>query len=120
MRAKIISKSNFRYYYNIRFVDLDRPDAGIYLKPGEFWSRSQPVRRSPQEDVGDDGDPGDNVEALAEEAEGPLPVEHEREGREQPSLRQISPVMSQFGSSSFRSDRVHRLPENQSEMHLSP
>ena len=36
MRAKIISKSNFRYYFNIRFVDLDRPDAGIYLKSGEF------------------------------------------------------------------------------------
>ena len=105
MRAKIISKSNYRYYYNIRFVDLNRPDAGIYLRPGEFWSRSQPVRKSHHEDVGDDGDPED-VEEVLEEAAGPLPIEQEREGRGQPSYRQISLVMTQFGSSSFRSDRV--------------
>ena len=64
MRAKIISKSNYRYYYNIRFVDLDRPDADIYLRPGEFWSRSQPVRRSHHEEVGDHGDLEDVEEVL--------------------------------------------------------
>ena len=120
VKVKIISKSNYRYYYNIRFMDLDRPDAGIYFRPQDFWSHSLPVRRSQQEDDGDDGDPGDAVEDLAEEAAGPPPVEYVREGRGQPSYRQISPIMSQFGSSSIRSDRVYRLPVDQSEIRLSP
>ena len=78
------------------------------------------MQRSHHEDVRDDGDPEDVEEVLEEEAGGPLPIEQEREGRGQPSYRQISPVMTQFGSLSFRSDRVYRLPEDQLVLRLSP
>ena len=78
------------------------------------------MQRSYHAEVRDDGDPEDIEEVLEEEAAGPLPIEQEREGRGQPSHRQISPVTTQFGSSSFRSDRVYRLPEDQSIMQLSP
>ena len=30
-KVKILSRSNYRYYYNIRFLELERPDTGIYL-----------------------------------------------------------------------------------------
>ena len=68
---------------------------------------------------------GDGQEArgdlhLEEDAGLIPPVEQEREGRGQSSYRQISPLMSQFGSSSIRSDRVYRLPVDQSEIELSP
>ena len=73
----------------------------------------------------EDQDDGARQEVLEdfhlEEVAGHIPpVEQEREGRGQSSYRQISPLMSQFGSSSIRSDRVYRLPVDQSEIELSP
>ena len=35
-KVKILSRSNYRYYYNRRFLQLERPETGIYLRPGEF------------------------------------------------------------------------------------
>ena len=43
VKVKIKSKSNYRFYYNIWFMEIDRPDAGIYFRPGDFWSHSVPV-----------------------------------------------------------------------------
>ena len=49
------------------------------------------------------------------------PIEQEGEGRSQPSShRQISPMLSQYGASSIRSDRVYRLPVDQFHHQLSP
>ena len=31
VKVRILSKSNYRYYYNIQFLELKRPDAGIYF-----------------------------------------------------------------------------------------
>ena len=42
MRVKIISSykqtSKHRDYFNIRFVDIDREDDGIFLYPGSYWT----------------------------------------------------------------------------------
>ena len=116
MSVKIISKSNFRYYYNIRFLEIERPDAGIYLRPNNFWSHSIPVpKESVQEHHND-------VEVNQDQDDEHLPpIEQKREGRSQPSShRQISPVLSQYDASSIRSDRVYRLPVDQFQHQLSP
>ena len=36
IRAQVISKSNFKDYYNIKFPDTDRPKCGIYFRKGDF------------------------------------------------------------------------------------
>ena len=56
MRVMIIStrkpSSVHRDYYNIRFLDLDCDDDGIYLKPGSYWTfgTPTPVDQLPQGD----------------------------------------------------------------------
>ena len=55
VKVRILSKSNYRYYYNIRFLELERPDGGIYFQPGDFWSHSVPVRREANQEHQDDG-----------------------------------------------------------------
>ena len=49
VKVKIISKSNYRYYSNFRYLELDHPDAGAFLRPNDFWSHTLPVRRVNQE-----------------------------------------------------------------------
>ena len=38
LRAKIILKSNYPMYFNIQYLDSDRPDAGLYLQASQSWS----------------------------------------------------------------------------------
>ena len=90
VKVRIISKSNYRYYYNINFMEIGRPNAGIYLRPNDFWSHSLPVPREPAQthlaDVGVHQEQDDNLLP---------PIEQERQGRSQPSShRQISLVLS--------------------------
>ena len=32
-------------YFNIKFLDLDREDEGLYLYPGSYWTFGQPILR---------------------------------------------------------------------------
>ena len=112
-RVRIISRSNFRYYYNIRFIDYDRPDDGIYFRPGEVWSHDQPVphHQEPQED-----------HPIVDEDSLP-PPELERQNLDvnyHLSEPIISPILEQAGSSRIRRDRVYTLPEDDLRCHLSP
>ena len=115
VKVKIISKSNFRHYYNIRFLETERPDAGIYLNRNDFWSHSLPVPKEPdQEHLAD-------LEVVQEQDNELLPpIEQERRGRHQSSHRQIFPTLYQHSISSVRSDRVYRLPSDQFRDQLSP
>ena len=108
---KVILRSNFRHYYNIRFLDEEKPDAGIYFYKGDFWSLSVPYKKPI-----DDGDRIEKMEPVEP------PVELERRGGDYSLSRQVSPVMSMSnaGSSSIRSDRVYRLPQDDSLSLLSP
>ena len=56
MRVRIISKSNYHHYFNIRFLDINREDVGIYFKPGESWSHSHPQLLPPAEQAPDSPD----------------------------------------------------------------
>ena len=99
VKVRINSKSNYRYYYNIRFLELDHPDASIFLEPNGFWSHSTPVPANiDQEHFEEDAqDQGDGVLP---------PIEEERRGRHNSSQRQISPMIYQHGISSVRPDSV--------------
>ena len=116
VKVRIISKSNYRYYYNINFMEIGRPNAGIYLRPNDFWSHSLPVPREPAQEHLED------LEIVQEQDDNLLPqIEQERQSGSQPSShRQISPMLSHYGASSIRSDRVYRLPVDQFCHQLSP
>ena len=43
IRVSVISRSYFRDYYNIKFIDQDRPKCGIYFRKGDFWSFTRPA-----------------------------------------------------------------------------
>ena len=89
---------------------MEKPDAGIYFRPNEFWSHSLPVSRVlAQEHQDDQNIPGEDV----------LPPEQEREGGSRPSSRNIS-LLTSYSYSFLRSDRVCRLPVDQSLHRLSP
>lgn len=112
-RVRIISKSNYRYYYNIRFINYERPDAGIYLRPGEVWSHDQPIPyyQKFQEDHPDDG----------EDSLPPPELERQHLDANYHLLEpQISLIVEQAGSSRIRKDRVYTLPEDDLRGHLSP
>ena len=72
VKVKILSKSNYRHYYNIWYTDVVQPDSGVHFQPNDFWSHSLPVLRNNQEHQGD---------VLPEVVEEGLPPpELEREG----------------------------------------
>ena len=74
VKVKIISKSNYRYYYNIRFLELNRPDGGVCLEPNGYWSCTLPVpANTDQERVEED--------VQVQEDEVLPPIEEERRGR---------------------------------------
>ena len=103
--------TNFRYNYNIRFLDVQKPDNNIYFKPGDFWSLNQPVPLPPSVP-----DQGQNDKELP-------PIEDERQyfyPYHSMLVRQISPILEQAGSSRIRSDRVCVLPQDDLMDHLSP
>ena len=108
VKVRIISKSNYRYYYNVRFLELDRPDGGVCLEPNGYWSHTLPVPA--------------NVEGIDQVQEDEVlpPIEEERRGRCTSLQRQVSPMIYQHGISSVRPDRVYRLPEDQFRDQLSP
>ena len=113
VKVRIISKSNYRYYYNIRFLELSRPDGGVCLEPNGYWSRTLPVpANTDQEHVEKD--------VQLREDEVLPPIEEERRGRCTSMQRQVSPMIYQHGISSVRPDRVYRLPEDQFKDQLSP
>ena len=116
VKVRIISKSNYRHNYNIRFLDIERSDARIYLKPNDFLSHSLPIPKEPDQERLED------MEVAQEQDDDLLPpIEQERQGRSQPSShRQISPMSSQHIVSSFQPDRVYRLPDDQFRHQLSP
>ena len=94
MKVRIISKSNYRFYYNIQYLEVDRPNSGVRLEPNGFWSRTIPV-------------PINNVQEHEEVQEDEVlpPVEEERRGRHTSLQRQVSPTLYQHGIS-LRSDSV--------------
>ena len=98
VKIKIISKSNYRYYFNFKYVDLDLPKNGAYFRPGDYWSHTLPVRRVLQD--------------VPEE----IP-EVERGGSTRPRSRNVSPLAS---CSSLRTDQVCHLPRDDSFHLLSP
>ena len=62
-----MSRSNYKYYYNIIYLEVNRPNGGVKLEPNGFWSRAVPVRNDGyQEHLQED--------VLVREAEAP-PVE---------------------------------------------
>ena len=64
---KVLSRTNFWNNYNIRFLDVQKPDNNIYFTPGDFWSLNQPAPLPPSVP---DQDPVD---------EDLLPIEEERQ-----------------------------------------
>ena len=107
VKIKIISKSNYRYYYNFRYLELNRPKNGAYFRPGDYWSLSLPVKRNNQE----------IQDVLHPEVEENGPPETEREGGTRPRSRNVSPLAS---CSSIRTDQVCHLPVDDSFHLLSP
>ena len=105
VRVQVISKSNYRNYFNIKFLDIDRPDCGIYFRKNDFWSFSQPVMI--QQLVPVDDQPHHHP-----------PVEAERRSRSHRLSRQVSPNVSQHDV--LRSDGVCVLPEDNIKDQLSP
>ena len=102
LRVSVFSRSNYRYYYNVRYLDIERPDGGVYLRPGEFWSYDYPLpvhQPEIQEPVPDQ------------------PIEQERRGAARPRSRQISPWQS---DEQLRSGQVYSLPPSESLDSLSP
>ena len=106
VRVRIISKSNFKDYFNIRFMDLDRPDCGIYFRENDFWSFSRPSLL--QED-NDQVDPPVDLQP---------PIEEERRSRSHRESRLTSPYLSQ--EDALRSDGVCMIPGDESLLQLSP
>ena len=113
VKVRIISKSNYRFYYNIQYLEVDRPNGGVCLEPNGFWSRTLPVP------INNDQEHVKEVVQVQEDEVLP-PVEEERRGRHTSMQRQVSPMIYQHGISSLKSDRVYRLPEDQFRDQLSP
>ena len=113
MKVKIMSRSNHRYYYNIKYLETNRPNGGVKLEPNGFWLRAVPVRDINVQEHLEDAAPVQEEEILP-------PVEEERRERHVYVQRQISPVIYQQGVSSLRPNRVYRLPEDQFRDQLSP
>ena len=113
MKVKILSRSNYRYYYNIKYLEVNRPNGGVKLEPNGFWSRALPTQDvNVQEHL---------VEADQEQLEVVLPpVEEERRERHTYAQRQVSPVLYHHGVNSMSLNRVCRLPEDQFRDQLSP
>ena len=112
MKVRIMSQSNYRFYYNIHYLESDLSNRRVCLEPNGFWSRTIPV-------------PINNVQEHEEvvqvqEDEVLPPVEEERRGRHTSMQRQVSPTLYHHGISSLRLDRVYRLPEDQFRDQLSP
>ena len=112
LKVKILSRSNYRYYYNIKYLEVNRPNGGVKLEPNGFWSRVLPTQDvNVQEHL---------VEAVQEQPEVVLPpVEEERRER-YTYERQDSPVLYHHKVNSMSLDRVCRLPEDQFRDQLSP
>ena len=108
-RVQIISKSNFRHYFNFKYLDEDRPNNGIYFKPGDFWSHSRPVPREDHQHVG-----------LGDVIHDPVEVERGDSDRFQRMSRRLSPLLSRSDLSRMRTDRVLVLPEDNLTEQLSP
>ena len=108
MKVQIISRSNYRHYFNIRYLEVSRPKGGVCLEPEGFWSHTIPVSLN-------------TVQEQAEVVEEDVlpPIEEERRGRYTPLQSQISPSMFYQGTS-VQSNRVYRLPEDQFKDQLSP
>ena len=100
VKIKIISKSNYHYYFNFKYMDLDLPNNGAYFRPGDYWSHTLPVKR---------------VNVLQDVPEEVPEVE--RGGRTRPRSRNMSPLAS---CSSIRTDQVCHLPKDDSFYLLSP
>ena len=101
VKIKIISKSNYRYYFNFKYLELDLPKNGAYFRPGDYWSHTLPIRR---------------VGALQDVVPEAVP-EIERGGSTRPRSRNVSPMAS---CSSIRTDQVCHLPRDDSFHLLSP
>ena len=112
MKVRIMSRSNYKYYYNIKYLETDRPKGGVKLEPNGFWSRDVPVQNI------DDQDHLQDV-GYVHEAEAP-PMEEERMQRLEYVQKQVSPVFYQQRVSDIRPNRVYRLPEDYFRSQLSP
>ena len=111
MKVRIMSKSNYRYYYNIEYLESERPKGGVKLEPNGFWSRNIPTQNidvQGHQDVGHVH--GDQAP----------PVEEERMQRTSYVQKQVSPMFYQQRVSDIRPNRVYRLPEDCFRDQLSP
>ena len=89
MRIQVISTQKptyvYRDYFNIRFLDIERKNDGVYLHPGSYWTFRLPVSRNQLPEVVDPSD----IEA-GEAAE----MEENCSIAAAPPSRDISPVIS--------------------------
>ena len=108
MKVQIVSRSNYRHYYNIRYLEINRPKGGVCLEPEGFWSHTVPVSLN-----------NDQEQAEVVEEDVLPPIEEERRGRYTPLQSQISPSMFYQGAY-VQPNRVYRLPEDQFKDQLSP
>ena len=108
MKVSIVSKSNYRHYFNVRYLEVNRPKGGVLLEPEGFWSHTVPVPLNIDQE---------QIEVVEEDVLPP--IEEERRGRYTPLQSQISPSMSYQGTF-VQPNRVYRLPEDQFKDQLSP
>ena len=87
MKVKILSRSNYRYYYNIMYLEINRPNGGVKLEPNGFWSRALPVQNVNIQEHHED------VQVQNEDVLPP--VKEERRERHSYVQRQVSPVIFQ-------------------------
>ena len=71
IKVKILSRSNYRYYYNIKYLEINRPNGGVKLEPNGFWSRALPVQDINVQEHHEDAVQVQNEEVIP-------PVEEER------------------------------------------
>ena len=151
LKVKIISKPTIRgreenrHYYNIRYLDTDRADDGLYLKPDKFWSFQlpQPIPGSSEESKEEQrqqagpADPDSDIDHeegnIQESAQGaqpnlsphhyndeitpPIP-EIERGHTHRPRSRQVSPALYSHRELPIRV--VQLLPQSEQLGDLSP
>ena len=111
VRVLLFQKSRFKYYWNIRYMDSDREDAGMYLIPGQQWSFTLPnLALSSSLDTSS----GSSNASQVEQERAPV----------RPISRQVSPVETAHRQETFsqhiqplhphqhiRAGRVYRLTD---------
>ena len=89
LRVLLFQKSRYKYYWNIRYIDSDREDAGLYLISGQQWSFTLPnLALSPSTDTST----GSSNAAQVEQERVPVRPASRQVSPVRPASRQVSPV----------------------------